>query len=100
MEPGKIDRWRSYIYISITNPPYIGGSPMPKRTVHKSITKSRIERAVTDTFMGLGNSGFCLACGKEDDIEPDATAMKCNHCDELALFGASSIGLALFAPSL
>jgi len=45
--------------------------------------------AVEDSMFGMGNPGFCLACGAErDGCEPDAREYPCDECGENEVFGA------------
>ena len=57
--------------------------------MHKSITQSRIERAVQSERHGLENPGFCLSCGAEQGgCEPDACNYESESCGATEVFGA------------
>lgn len=48
--------------------------------------------ACEDEMFGVGNPGFCLACGEmQDGCEPDARDYTCESCDEPCVFGAAEI---------
>jgi hypothetical protein len=56
---------------------------------HESITLERVEEAVKESMFGLGNPGFCRACGEDaDGCEPDARNYECEGCGENEVFGA------------
>lgn len=64
--------------------------------MHKSITTWRVQEAVEDEMFGLGNPGFCKACGEDaDGCEPDARNYKCDFCGEHQVFGAAEILMEL-----
>ena len=46
------------------------------------------EEQYLDLTYGLGDPGFCLACGAEaDGCEPDARNYKCEACGAREVFG-------------
>ena len=60
--------------------------------MHSSITLERLEKAYLDEAYGLGNSGFCKACGEESEgCEPDARNYRCESCGEYQVFGAAEL---------
>jgi hypothetical protein len=60
--------------------------------IHKSITMSRVEEAVTREMLTLDNPGFCLACGEDaEGCEPDARDYTCEYCECDTVFGASEV---------
>ena len=60
--------------------------------VHPSITIERINAAVEESMFGLGNPGFCTACGDDaDGVEPDACEYKCQACGEMKVYGAEEL---------
>jgi len=65
---------------------------MVPKTIHASITASRVMEACVRYEVTLDNPGFCLACGEEaDGIEPDLSDAVCDACGCHCLFGASEI---------
>jgi hypothetical protein len=45
--------------------------------------------AAEESMSGLGNAGFCTACGEErDGCEPDARNYPCDNCGKRKVFGA------------
>ena len=60
--------------------------------IHSDITSEISTAAVEDSMFGLGNPGFCVACGAETDgCEPDARNYKCEECGKRQVFGAEEI---------
>jgi len=60
--------------------------------IHKSITSSRVARAVERAFRSLDNPGFCIACGKSaHECEPDMRCGTCEHCGKPAVYGAEEL---------
>ena len=60
--------------------------------LHKSITKSRIAKAVREEMFGTANPGFCIACGADaDGCEPDAREYTCEECGEAKVYGAAEL---------
>ena len=56
-----------------------------------------MEAAHESTF-GLGNEGFCIACGAEaSNVEPDARKYECDVCGEKAVYGAPELVLMGYA---
>lgn len=63
---------------------------------HASITPERILEAAKRELVSLDNPGLCLACGEEaESVEPDARRLKCECCDERAVYGAEELLLRL-----
>lgn len=63
-----------------------------KRTVHKSLTESRVLAAAESEMFGTENPGFCLDCGAEQDgCEPDARHYVCEECGKRSVFGAAEM---------
>ena len=55
---------------------------------HQSITDDRIHDAAEEAICGLGNPGFCKACGADyDGIEPDGGPVECPECGEFQVYG-------------
>jgi hypothetical protein len=64
--------------------------------IHESITLDRVEEAVRESMFGLGNPGFCGACGEDaDGCEPDARNYECGSCGENEVFGAEEFLFAV-----
>jgi predicted RNA-binding Zn-ribbon protein involved in translation (DUF1610 family) len=54
------------------------------------------EDMIIDAVSEDSNTGFCLACGAEDDgVEPDAERYECPECGAEMVFGAEQILLML-----
>lgn len=67
-------------------------------TLHKSLTRDRINEAAERALSSLDNPGFCLSCGAETDgCEPDAENYECEACGEHEVFGAQEILIRFFA---
>jgi len=67
---------------------------MPKGfpDIHPSITDERIDKAVKHSLFGASAPyGFCLKCGEEVPIEPDATGSNCPSCKTPSVYGAEMI---------
>jgi len=48
--------------------------------------------AAEEQMFGLGNDGFCLKCGhQQDGCEPDARGYRCEDCGANAVYGATEI---------
>jgi hypothetical protein len=48
--------------------------------------------AAQESTFGLGNAGFCIACGEEaDGCEPDVRNYPCDACGERKVFGAMEL---------
>jgi predicted RNA-binding Zn-ribbon protein involved in translation (DUF1610 family) len=57
--------------------------------VHFSVTRGRVQNAISESFGSLANPGFCLSCGeKSNECEPDAEGYKCHKCGENKVMGA------------
>lgn len=51
-----------------------------------------LEDAIVGREEGLGNPGFCLACGEPaNGCEPDARKYTCETCGANAVYGAEEI---------
>lgn len=60
------------------------------------ITREQLIAAAEESTFGMGNPGFCVACGHEQEgCEPDARNYTCDACDEMAVFGAMELLLYL-----
>ena len=58
----------------------------------KLVTEDEILEAAQEQMFGMGNDGFCLACGEmQDGCEPDARNYKCESCGRLWVYGATEI---------
>lgn len=56
------------------------------------IDQERLFEALEENLSGLGNIGFCRACGAEaDGCEPDARNYECEACGESEVFGAEEL---------
>ena len=65
--------------------------------IHKSITASRVSRAVQRAVSSLDDPGFCVECGKSaSGCEPDAREYECESCGEKAVYGAEELLIMLF----
>lgn len=57
--------------------------------IHNSLTLDRVMDAAKEQMFGMGNPGFCHACGEDaDGCEPDARKYECDCCGEMAVYGA------------
>ena len=64
--------------------------------IHESLTLETVQSAAEDQMYGLGNAGFCLACGAErDGCEPDAENYECYECGENRVMGASELFMVI-----
>ena len=53
-------------------------TPAEFKNMHESLTLEKVQPAAEDQMFGLGNAGFCMACGAErDGCEPDAEHYEC-----------------------
>lgn len=69
---------------------------MSSPEIHHSITLDRVIEAVEGTMFGIGSTGFCTACGEEQEgCEPDARNYLCEGCEECEVFGAEELLLQL-----
>lgn len=60
------------------------------------ITQDQLIEAAEESTFGMGNPGFCIACGNQQEgCEPDARNYACEACDEKAVFGAMELLLYL-----
>lgn len=60
--------------------------------LHKSITQSRVVKAVQRQHRTLDNPGFCVGCGIEaHGCEPDARGYTCESCGEQKVYGAEEL---------
>ena len=56
------------------------------------IPYSQLIEAVKENMYGLGNIGFCLSCGEEQDgCEPDAEEYECSNCGLNKVYGAEQV---------
>jgi len=58
---------------------------------HKSITDDVIADACERRRTSLDNPGFCLICGAEASVEPDAENYECEACGAPQVFGAEAL---------
>ena len=50
--------------------------------------------AAEESMVGLGDAGFCIACGEEaDGVEPDARNYPCEACGKRKVYGAPELVL-------
>lgn len=57
--------------------------------MNNPITPERIQQAAEEALFGLGNPGFCKACGEDyEGIEPDGGPVECPECGEFQVFGS------------
>jgi hypothetical protein len=62
----------------------------------KQLNMKELELAVEESMFGMGNAGFCIACGFEQDgCEPDAEGYDCEACDEPAVCGAEVLFMTI-----
>jgi len=54
-----------------------------------------METAQENMFGGGNTSGFCVACGMENDCEGDARGHPCEGCGEMAVYGADELMMEL-----
>jgi hypothetical protein len=48
--------------------------------------------AFAESTFGMGSTGFCLACGEQQDgCEPDAEGYECEGCGEKMVVGAETV---------
>ena len=48
--------------------------------------------AAEESMFGMGNAGFCIACGEErDGCESDARNYPCDACGERKVYGAPEL---------
>ena len=65
--------------------------------VHKSVTRERVLAEAEDQMFGLGNTGFCVACGEDrGGCEPDAERYPCESCGENQVYGATELMMMRF----
>lgn len=58
--------------------------------IDSPLTKARIVEACHEDYTGL-----CVACGNEQNAEPDARNYKCESCGELTVYGAEELMIRL-----
>jgi hypothetical protein len=59
------------------------------------IDLERLNEALEENLCGLGNIGFCRACGAEhDSCEPDAQNYECYECGKFEVFGAEILAIS------
>ena len=62
------------------------------------INPEELLAAVEESTFGLGNDGFCIACGNQQDgCEPDACGYECEACGEPEVYGAMELLLMGYA---
>lgn len=60
--------------------------------IHPDVTIDAVLEAVEDSMFGLGNGGFCVACGAvADGVEPDARRYTCDDCGKPSVYGAEEL---------
>lgn len=60
--------------------------------MHESITSKRVIAAVEESTTGMGTTGFCLACGEDQEgCEPDMEGGLCESCGEHKVMGAEDL---------
>ncbi len=48
--------------------------------------------AVREQMFGMGNPGFCISCGmQQEGCEPDAREYPCENCDDNQVYGAQEL---------
>jgi len=63
-----------------------------RKSIHPSITASRVLAAVERHNTDLDDPGFCLACGADaEGVEPDARKYTCEACDTPSVYGAEEV---------
>jgi hypothetical protein len=56
------------------------------------INTAELLAAVEENMFGMGNDGFCRACGfQQGGCEPDARNYICENCGEAEVFGAEEL---------
>lgn len=52
----------------------------------------RVLAAAEESMFGMGSTGFCRACGAEQEgCEPDARRYTCENCGEDEVYGAAEL---------
>ncbi len=65
-------------------------------TWNPKLNHGDILRAAEEEMFGDSSSGFCIACGNEQDgCEPDAREYECESCGEHMVYGAAELMLRL-----
>lgn len=60
--------------------------------IHSSITKERARKAINEYFYTRIPTGFCLACGSEQECnDANAKDCKCKTCGESMVYGIKRI---------
>jgi NADH pyrophosphatase NudC (nudix superfamily) len=60
------------------------------------VTMDRIMAAAESSMFGNDSDmGFCLACGEEQNAEPDARRQECDACGASKVYGAEELLLML-----
>ena len=60
------------------------------------LNREAVMAAAEESMFGLGNAGFCTACGEErDGCEPDASGYECYECGEMKVEGAAELMVAM-----
>jgi len=61
-------------------------------TDFSKLNADEILDAVQESQTGLGNPGFCLACGEQvEGFEPDARKCECECCGKMEVYGAEEL---------
>jgi hypothetical protein len=64
--------------------------------IHSSLSFDRVFSAAQDSMFGMGTTGFCLACGSDQEgCEPDMKNGKCEACEERKIMGAEDLLIML-----
>ena len=72
---------------------HLGDSTME---IHSSLTFDHVLNAAKDSMFGMGTTGFCLACGSDQEgCEPDMESGKCETCEERKVMGAANLMIML-----
>ena len=68
------------------------------RMKNATLDPDEVLSAAEEQMFGLGNSGFCVSCGEEQDgVDPDARGDECECCGEKAMYGAQELVLMGYA---
>jgi hypothetical protein len=62
-----------------------------KQKIHKTLTLEVILDAVERRNRTLDNPAFCIACGLENNGEPDMRKGACEGCGEKQVYGAEEL---------
>jgi hypothetical protein len=65
---------------------------MARKRWHEALTDEAIFDAAERRMCGVGNPGFCLACGNErDGTAPDARRFRCEACGANQVYGLDEL---------